>query len=71
MEHAERVAWRQLLRWVEAQLAMVDTGLSTVDEVLLPYMRGDDGQTIYSLFKVNEQKQLTVATGKKGATHAP
>jgi len=26
-EQAERVAWRQLLRWVQAQLAMIDTGM--------------------------------------------
>ena len=36
-QKAERVAWRQVLRWVEAQLAMVDTRMVAMDEVFLPY----------------------------------
>src|SRR5262249_14110595 len=32
-EQAERVAWRQLLRWVQAQLAMVDAGMVKTREV--------------------------------------
>lgn len=35
---AERVAWRQLLRWTQAQLAMIDTGMVEAGEVFLPYM---------------------------------
>jgi len=36
-EQAERVAWRQMLRWIEAQLAMIDTRMVTASEVFLPY----------------------------------
>src|SRR4051812_7041453 len=34
---SKRVAWRQLLRWVQAQLAMIDAGMVEAGEVFLPY----------------------------------
>jgi hypothetical protein len=34
---ARRVAWRQILRWVEAQIAMIETGMVKLEEVFLPY----------------------------------
>lgn len=37
-EQAERVAWRQLLRWVQAQNAMIDQGMAEAAEVYLAYM---------------------------------
>ena len=37
-EQAERVAWRQLLRWVQAQLAMIEVGMVRAEEVYVPYM---------------------------------
>lgn len=55
---AERVAWRQLLRWVQAQLAMIDCGMTEAAEVFFPYMETPHGQTIYALFKENEFKAL-------------
>lgn len=36
--HARRVAWRQLLRWVEAQMAMIEIGMVDIKEVFMPYM---------------------------------
>jgi hypothetical protein len=56
-EHAERVAWRIVKDWVEAQLAIIRTEMVTLDQVMLPYMRGDNGQTIYELY-VNRQLAL-------------
>jgi len=43
-EQAERVAWRIVKDWVEAQVAIIQTGMVSIDQVFLPYMRGDDGQ---------------------------
>lgn len=37
-QKAERVAWRQLLRWVQAQVAMIQTGMVRAEEVFLPYL---------------------------------
>jgi hypothetical protein len=36
-EKAERVAWRQLLRWVQAQNAMIETGMVRPMEVFTAY----------------------------------
>ena len=36
-EQAERTAWRQVLRWVEAQIAMIEVGMVQSHEVFQPY----------------------------------
>ena len=57
---AERVAWRQLLRWVQAQLALIETGVVAAHEVFLPYLihAGTD-QTLFEFFQGNGLKHLT------------
>lgn len=45
---AKRVAWRQILRWVQAQLALVDTDMVQIQEVFFSYMQVNiEGQTFY------------------------
>jgi hypothetical protein len=44
---AERVAWRQLLRWIQAQVALIDTGMVKADEVFLPYIQTGVNETLY------------------------
>jgi hypothetical protein len=61
-EQAARVAWRILLDWIEAQLAIVEAGMATVDEVMLPYMADGQGGTLYQ-FMVARQLALP---GSKG-----
>jgi hypothetical protein len=46
-EQAERVAWRQLLRWIQAQLAMIDSGMVEAAEVFLPYVQVEPGRTLW------------------------
>ncbi len=46
-DQARRIAWRQVYRWVQAQLAFIETGMVTVDEVFLPYLQVAVGQTLY------------------------
>jgi hypothetical protein len=58
-EQAERVAWRQLLRWIQAQLAMIEVGMVAADEVFLPYLQSQDGRSMYQLFAANEFKMLS------------
>lgn len=60
-EHAERVGWRILKDWLEAQLALLSTEMVTLDQVMLPYMRGDDGRTVYELYL---DKQLALPVGE-------
>ncbi len=55
---AQRVAWRQLLRWIQAQLALVSVGMVQAEEVFLPYAQCPDGRTVYQLFTAAKFKQL-------------
>jgi len=55
---ARRVAWRQALRWVEAQLAMVDIAMVDIVEVFLPYMMIDSGRTLYERLVENDMQLL-------------
>lgn len=55
---ARRVAWRQLLRWVQAQAAMIDCGMTEAAEVFFPYIQAPSGQTLFEHFKEKELKAL-------------
>jgi hypothetical protein len=58
-EQAERIAWRQLLRWVQAQLAMIDTGMVQAHEVFMPYVViAPDGQTLFQRMEATHFKML-------------
>lgn len=39
VQQAKRTAWRIILRWVQAQFALVDTGMASLMEVMLPYVQ--------------------------------
>jgi hypothetical protein len=53
---AERVAWRQLLRWVEAQIAMIQTDMAKAEEVFLPYLY--DPATGTTLFRWMDERKF-------------
>jgi hypothetical protein len=61
-EHAARVAWRIVKDWIEAQLAIIRTEMVTLDQVMLPYMRSDDGRTMYELY-LDRQLALPAGSG--------
>lgn len=46
-ERAKRVAWRQLYRWVQAQLALIDCGMVAAAEVFMPYLQVAPNETLY------------------------
>lgn len=47
-EQAERVAWRILKDWVEAQMALIEIDMVKMEQIFLPYaIIGDSGQTVY------------------------
>ena len=54
-EQAERVAWRILKDWVEAQMALLDIEMVRFEEIFLPYIETNSGQTIFERL---EQKQF-------------
>ena len=45
-QQAARVAWRILKDWIEAQLALLSTGMVDLEEIFLPYMLSGD-RTLY------------------------
>ncbi|MBQ8371542.1 MAG: hypothetical protein IJX38_01195 [Clostridia bacterium] len=53
-EQAERVAWRILKDWVEAQMAILESEMVQMDEIFLPYMVANDGATAYELYQNNQ-----------------
>ena len=50
LDHARRVGWRIVLRWVEAQMAIIETRIVTIEQVFLPYAVTKDGRTIYEKY---------------------
>jgi hypothetical protein len=59
-QQAERVGWRIIKDWLEAQLAIIKTEMVTFEQVMLPYMRTEGGGTVYELYKAgNIQPALT------------
>lgn len=54
-EQAERVAWRILKDWIEAQMALLDIEMVRFEEIFLPYIEMNSGQTI---FQELEKKQF-------------
>ena len=55
---AKRVAWRQVLRWIEAQLALVDLEMVDIIEVFLPYMMVSKLDTLYTRLRDNGMKLI-------------
>ncbi len=47
MAQAKRVAWRQIYRWIQAQLALIETGMVEAEEVLMPYVQVGPNETLY------------------------
>lgn len=58
---AERVAWRILRDWVMAQMAILETEMVAIDQIMLPYMVDDQGHTVYELY---QSRQLLIGKGE-------
>ena len=50
----ERVAWRQIYRWIQAQLALVQVGMVELEEVFLPYWQTGMNETLYQRLAATE-----------------
>lgn len=53
-EQASKTAWRNIKDWIDAQMALIDTEMVQVDEVFLPYILNEKGQTLYEKFRANQ-----------------
>ena len=49
-EQAERVAWRIIKDWVEAQMAILESQMVSMDEIFLPYMVDNSGKSLYQAY---------------------
>lgn len=64
-EQAGRVGWRILKDWTEAQMALLETRMVTLDEIMLPWMiAGKHGETFYQLFE-SQQLALPAASSDR------
>lgn len=59
---AERTAWRNVRDWVLAQMAIIEAGQVQLDEVFLPYLTDNRGQTLYQLYQGG---QLALGSGEE------
>jgi len=58
---AYRVAWRIIKDWVEAQMSLLETEMVRMEEIFLPYVITQGGQTIY---QVMAQKHFLLGPGE-------
>ena len=56
---ARRVAWRQILRWIQAQMALIEVGMVDIKEVFLPYMMVNLKTTFYEKLEQQQFKMLS------------
>jgi hypothetical protein len=65
-EQAARVAWRVLKDWLEAQLALIEARMATIDEVMLPYLHvqvGGEDKILFEHYREQEQAALEAGAG--------
>lgn len=60
-DQAYRVAWRNILDWVQAQMALLEIDMAKIEEVFLPYMLDRQGVTF---FERMEQRGFLLESGK-------
>ena len=53
-DQAERVAWRIVKDWVASQMAILESEMVQMDEIFLPYMLNDKGQTLFQCYRQNQ-----------------
>lgn len=53
-EQAEKVAFRIIKDWVEAQMAIYETRMVKLEEVFLPYIITSNGQTLFQKYETNQ-----------------
>ena len=62
-EQAARVGWRIVKDWLEAQVAIIETEMVTIEQVFLPYMQVKNGQTLYQVMQ-ESRFRLTMGDSK-------
>jgi hypothetical protein len=56
---AQRVGWRVIRQWLDAQLALIDAQLVEIEQVMLPYLVVDEiGTTLYQRYLDSGRKAI-------------
>jgi hypothetical protein len=50
-DYCYRVAWRILRDWVAVQMALIEIGQASLEQIFLPYGLDKNGQTFYETFQ--------------------
>lgn len=50
-KQAMRTAWKNIHDWMDAQLALLETEMVKLEEIFLPYMTTQNGQTFYEIIE--------------------
>jgi hypothetical protein len=45
------ITWRILKDWTEAQLALIETGMVSVEQIFLPFAQSENGETLFEAIK--------------------
>lgn len=61
-EQAKRVAWRQIKRWIEAQMALVEVNMVDIKEIFMPYLVVKNNISLYEDFI---GKRLALPSGEE------
>ena len=61
-EQAERVAWRQMYRWVQVQMATIETGMVALEQIFLPFAQTATGETLYEHMLKGKFQQLALTS---------
>lgn len=59
-EQASRVAWRIIKDWLEAQLALIQAEMVTLEQVFLPYAQNGAGVTVYESLQAGQFNGLAL-----------
>ena len=61
-DQAQRVAWRVMKDWLEAQMALIEAQVVEVEQVMLPYLIVDDtGLTLYQRYLDQGRRAIEAA----------
>lgn len=53
-DQARRTAWRNVRDWILAQCALIESCDVPVDQVFLPYLTDNTGQTLYEVYSAGQ-----------------
>ena len=50
-EQAERTGWRNIKDWIDAQIALIETEMVSMEEVFFPYLITEENSTLFERYQ--------------------